>query len=59
MTGNAEGLDDEGNARLVRLGFVTLWLCSKARHECRAPPAPRRYPQIVVTQRAFHLSPLK
>lgn len=27
MTGNAEGLDDEGKARLVRLGFVTLWLC--------------------------------
>ena len=22
MTGNAEGLDDEGNGRLVRLGFV-------------------------------------
>ena len=57
---NAEGLDVKGNAKLASLGFVTMWLCSNARDECKALSIPSGCPQtVIVTKQAFPHSPLK
>lgn len=46
--GNAEGPDDEGNAKPASLDFVTMWLHSKATDGCGGLSAPGRHPQTVV-----------